>query len=541
MPAEPEVIIVGSGPAGVSAAFPLVQAGIRVVMLDAGMTGEPAGPELPGSLRELRQSPEQWKTIVGQKFERFNSPVSLPSPKFRSPAHSYVFRDYLQRYAVETDHFAVAGSLAKGGLSNAWGAGVSMFDDWDLKNSPVSAQDLQPSYRRISKRIGISGSNEDDLSETHGHDDSLMPPIELSATPKVLYRRYRAHRSYALSRGLRLGRARNVVLTQALAGRHGCVSCGRCLWGCAEQAIWSAAHDVEVLKTHPAFSYRGGFFVRRLVRREAGYDVVAESLDTRQTARFSAKRVIVACGAIGSAKLLLDALGWHGSVPLQSTPAVAFALLVSRWRWAALADGRTSALSQLTFRIDDAGLEDGYASGHLFPADTLPASDCIAHLPFSYPQSRKLLRLMQPSMVVGNCWLSGRYSRHTLRVQTQDGTLRLQGAYDQAVVEGAARIRKRLGAALWRYGVFLLPGSFRLVPPGADVHYGGTVPMRASPRPHEADPRGEVAGLPGVHVVDGAALTSVAAKPLTFTIMANADRIAGLLAERLSVARGAGR
>lgn len=538
MPPEPEVIIVGSGPAGVSAAFPLVQAGIRVLMLDAGTPHEPAGQQFSGSLQELRQSPDQWKTIVGEKFEWFSSQIRLLSPKFRSPAYSTVFRDYRERYAIETDNFAVVGSLARGGLSNVWSAAVSMFNGQDLEDYPISIHDLQPSYRKISKRIGVSGTNGDDMSETHGHDTFLMPPLDLSDSLKVLYRRYAANRSDVLTKGVKIGRTRNAVLTTAQDDRLGCVYCGRCLWGCAQQSIWSAAYDVELLKTYPSFSYRGGFFVRRLVRREAGQDLVADSLDTNQTVRFSAKKVILACGAIGSAKLVLDALGWHGSVPLQCHPIAVCVFLLPRWRWAQLADNRIYAMSQLAFRVDDAGLEGGYASGHITPADALPASIFISQMPFSYPQSRKLIRLMQPSMLLGVCWLSSRYSRHTLRVRTKDGALRLQGGYDQAVAESTARIRKRIRAVMRRYRAFLLPGSFRLMPSGTDVHYAGTVPMRASPRPYEADPKGEIAGLPGVYIVDGAALISIPAKPPTLTIMANADRIASLLAERLLAERG---
>jgi flavin-dependent dehydrogenase len=35
-----DVIIVGSGPAGVSAAYPLVQSGIKVLMVDGGERGQ---------------------------------------------------------------------------------------------------------------------------------------------------------------------------------------------------------------------------------------------------------------------------------------------------------------------------------------------------------------------------------------------------------------------------------------------------------------------------------------------------------------------
>ena len=41
MTPEFDVIIVGSGPAGTSAAYPLVQAGLRVLMVDAASTAAP--------------------------------------------------------------------------------------------------------------------------------------------------------------------------------------------------------------------------------------------------------------------------------------------------------------------------------------------------------------------------------------------------------------------------------------------------------------------------------------------------------------------
>ena len=44
-----DVIIVGSGPAGVSAAFPLLEAGLKVLMVDGGReanTPPPASPYL---------------------------------------------------------------------------------------------------------------------------------------------------------------------------------------------------------------------------------------------------------------------------------------------------------------------------------------------------------------------------------------------------------------------------------------------------------------------------------------------------------------
>jgi thioredoxin reductase len=62
-----DVIIVGSGPAGVSAAFPLVKAGLRVLMVDGGKQAK----DLPPSedfLSWRTTDGLQAKRMVGEKF-----------------------------------------------------------------------------------------------------------------------------------------------------------------------------------------------------------------------------------------------------------------------------------------------------------------------------------------------------------------------------------------------------------------------------------------------------------------------------------------
>ena len=75
----------------------------------------------------------------------------------------------------------------------------------------------------------------------------------------------------------------------------------------------------------------------------------------------------------------------------------------------------------------------------------------------------------------------------------------------------------------------MLPGSFVAGPLGADLHYAATLPISKHPSAHECRINGELAGLPGVYVIDGAALPRLPAKAHTLTIMANADRIARFL------------
>ena len=95
--------------------------------------------------------------------------------------------------------------------------------------------------------------------------------------------------------------------------------------------------------------------------------------------------------------------------------------------------------------------------------------------------------------------------------------------------EAAQKLRK----AYWGIGAVLLPGSFTIGRPGSDIHYAGTLPMRKSPTLSQTSPHGEVEGLDGIFVVDGACLPMLSEKSHTLTIMANADRIGKKLAEKI--------
>lgn len=147
-----------------------------------------------------------------------------------------------------------------------------------------------------------------------------------------------------------------------------------------------------------------------------------------------------------------------------------------------------------------------------------------------------LLRALMSSVLVGNCFLPGALSRHRMTLDS-DGQLRIEGHFDPALAGILLRTQRHLRRAFAHLGALMLPGGFVPGVPGADVHYAGTVPMRPNPAPNEADAEGQVAGLPGVHVVDGAALSSLPAKAHTLTIMANADRIGQRVAQRLRVER----
>ena len=124
---DTEVLIAGSGPSGVSVALPLAEAGRRVLILDGGRRRSALPPRGRSYHTIRRTDADQWRLFLGGNLEGLRGDHP-PSPKFDAPASRFAFEGFAESQRIHGDGFAVAGSLAQGGFSNIWGAGICMWE-----------------------------------------------------------------------------------------------------------------------------------------------------------------------------------------------------------------------------------------------------------------------------------------------------------------------------------------------------------------------------------------------------------------------------
>lgn len=510
-----DVIIIGSGPAGVSAAFPLLEQGLRVLMLDGGRAPTVAPPRRP-FLEARFQDDEQWKWLIGQNFHALTASAKV-SPKMRVPTHAHVFEDFLAQTGVVSRDFFSAGSLAPGGLSNAWGTGVARLSAEEMRSFPIDPDSLMQSYATVARRVGISGSP-DDLSDYFGLDEWSQPALPVDAMHDRLRQRYGAKRRYLGEQGFRLGQFRMAALSQDQQGRSKCDLSGNCLYGCAKGALYSARFDLENLKRFPNFSYEH-LVVSDIQPTLDGWAVMGAGFPRGQHASHDASRVILAMGTLATSQMAMRLLGLESALPLLSCPTAAFML----WMPAFWGRGKQGgfAHSQLAFVQK---LASGVnALGSTFSTSSLLLSEFISHLPLSRTHAIDLLRVLLPSCLVGNVFLPSSFSANQLILR--NGHLHITGAYIDGTAAQMEQVRRKLRRAFAAMGAYMLPMSFTQAGPGTDIHYAGSLPMRLAPEIGQTSPQGELAGAPGIFVVDGAALPVLSEKSHTLTIMANADRI----------------
>ena len=100
----------------------------------------------------------------------------------------------------------------------------------------------------------------------------------------------------------------------------------------------------------------------------------------------------------------------------------------------------------------------------------------------------------------------------------------LQGVTNPRAAARARKAMRLLRRKLLPFGI-VPPFSLRVVPIGRSFHLGGSFPMGQRDSVYYSDLQGRPMGLKRVHLIDASTFPSIPATTITFTIMANADRI----------------
>ena len=161
---------------------------------------------------------------------------------------------------------------------------------------------MEPHYRTALGEMTLAGE-EDDLAELF----PLMAPARrlppsADRTERILGR-YQARRALVRSHGITLGRARLAFRSDE------CTRCGLCMTGCPHELIYSSSQTFDRLRTEKRISYRPGMLAVHLDEIHGEPHVMVRNTRTGQLERITADRVFVACGGIGTTRLVLGSLG----------------------------------------------------------------------------------------------------------------------------------------------------------------------------------------------------------------------------------------
>lgn len=529
------VVIVGSGASGVHFALSLLKKGYEVVMLDVGGSGpEPVNKQ--DSFAELKanlRDPAAY--FLGEDFSGVFFPDITSEYYGIPPSKSYVFAD-VDSDPLKTSGFSPLRSFAQGGLAQAWTGGVYPFNDHDLEDFPFGYKEIEPYYNEVARRIGISGMK-DDLSRFMPVHENLLGPLKLDEHSALLLSEYEENKAFFNDK-LRcyFGRSRVTTLTEEMVGRQRCSYLGRCLWGCPSKAFYTPSITLHDCKRLSNFHYVPGLCVShfKFDRKRRISAIVAKSLHDGASHDFPLDKLVLAAGSLSSSKIFLRSIfeSSREIVKLRGLmdnrqiliPFVNLKMIGRRY------DPESYQYHQIAFGIEGERPAE-YLHGLVTTLKTALAHPIIQKIPLDLRTSMFMFRNLHAALGLVN--LNFHDTRRdenfvTLAAGMKNLDPALSIKYAPRSDEGASiqKALRKVKRALWKLKCIVPPGMVHVRPMGASVHYSGTIPMSKTKSDYTTSEDCRSHDFDNLFIVDGATFPFLPAKNITFTLMANAVRVA---------------
>ena len=505
-------------------------------MLDVGH--ERPESVLPGAtlaqLRDRLADPVAY--FLGDSFESVLFPTQGTEYYGFPPSKSYIFTGTPPQFRWRVEGFAPLASFARGGLAEAWTAGVYPFNDAELADFPFTYADIAPYYDLVAQRIGISGEV-DDLARFMPVHQHLLPPLDLDEHSSLILRTY-AERRASLNRrlGCYIGRSRIATISRDREGRQACSYLGRCLWGCPSDSLYTPSITLAECRRHDRFRYVSGVYVRYF-RTNAHRRITAVVVDTgpgKASEDVPVDTLALGAGTLSSCKIFLESVfretgqlvTLHGLMDNQQIlmPFVNVRMLGRQY------DPNTYQYHQVGLGLEGSTPRE-YVHGQITTLKTAMIHPIVQRVPFDLRTSLFLFRNLHAALGLVNINLHDtRRDHNTVVLEPASGETdgRLLVHYETGPAE-AERIRhamRRVRRVLRRLGCFVPPGMAHVRPMGASVHYCGLLPMSRARDPWTTSSLGQSHDFDNLFFVDGTTFPFLPAKNLTFSLMANAARIA---------------
>lgn len=501
-----EIVVIGSGPAGVAAARALLEQGLAVTMLDAGRT-------MPAGARLIRQEmaasqPDGWNPdkLAARNRNSLRERDGVPLKTVFGSDFPYHFHP-----EVRDDGALILGSHARGGLSNAWGASIMPLSERDMQSWPLGTDDLAPHYEAVLRWLPHAQTH-DELAADYPLFATDNTALELSSQGRALAADMATARDELAGQGITAGRSRLAI--------SDCHYCRQCLHGCPYDFIYSSNSTLDELLNEPGFTYIGNCEITALTEQA---DHV--QLQTAAGESYQAGRVYLGTGVLHTALLMMPLLrkqqlvikdSAYGLVPFlryQRAVDIGAEPLITLPQFYMEVD--VPVLSERNVHLQWYGYNDFYREElrkKLGPLDAL--------LP------EVVARQFTERMWSIQTFLHSDDSPDLLLQLADSGQASLSVSDNPQTAAVFKAVYKLLGKVSAGLGGRVFPSLGRPGMPGGSFHSGGSLPMHRNPAEGQSDLAGRPHGLQRVHIVDSSVFPNIASSTITLSVMANAHRIA---------------
>jgi hypothetical protein len=529
-----DFIVVGSGATGSMAAQTLVESGASVLMLDGGQRDKTYAQLIPlKEFVEIRRTEKaQHRYFLGDEFESAGFGSTATGAQL-TPPRRFIVANVDRFLPLESATFAPMESLALGGLGSGWGLGCNVFSDAELRLASLPPPAMRDAYRVVASRVGISAADDDARPYTSSFLEDTLPAVPLDPTAAAVYARYGRRRDSLRAAGFSLGRPALALLTCPREDRCATSLRDMDFYSDAQRAAWRPWIAVEALRSAPNFLYAGNLLITRFEEADGIVDVLALNLETLEECNFRCRRLVLAAGTLGTARIVLRSLpGGEARLPLLCNPYTYVPSVVPARIGRSMPD-ENSGFAQLQMFHDSDGSHADVALASIYSYRSLMLFRILAEVPANVRDSRVLMSYLTSALLIAGIHHPQGYSegksiwlKRSGSSPTGDVLHAEFGMTPEERTKCDARERAYM-SALRSIGAWAVR---RVRPPhGSSIHYAGTLPFSEREKAYALSPDGRLYGTRSVFVADGSGFTFLPAKGLTLSLMAQAHLVAARL------------
>jgi len=530
-----DYLVVGSGCTGAMAAQTLIEAGVKVTMLDAGIEDRKYKGLIPDSdfvsIRENENN--QHRYFIGDDFESISFDESKTGSQL-TPPRKFILDQVDTFLKVSSENFFPMESLAYGGLGNAWGLGCCTFSSSEMQKTGMDFAKMKDAYKTIAARIGISGEEDDDISKyTHAGLFDMDEAMKIDSAAGTLYQKYLKNKQSINENGLYMGKPSVAVITKDRENRRKMSYRDLDFYSDMDKSAWRPWVTVDELEKKNNFQLIKGILVTDFEEKDGLVIVNCLNILSKEKISYSCKNLVLSPGVLGTARIVLRSLGsGNEKLPLICNPYCYVPCLQPVLAGKGMAKN-ISGLVQLSVFCDENGNNDDVAMASVYNYRSLMLFRIVKYAPLNFVDSRIFLQWLLPGITIMGIHHPEYPGEHKYIKLSKDNnsytgdTLFANYSLNEEEQRKVDNREKKFFKMMRKLGNYPLkrinPGH------GSSIHYAGALPFDDTGKPFTLNKNGLLSGTRNVYVADGSGLKYLPAKGLTLSLMANAHYVASQL------------
>jgi hypothetical protein len=253
-------------------------------------------------------------------------------------------------------------------------------------------------------------------------------------------------------------------------------------------------------------------FISSVDYKEEHYLINCIEISSSKDKIIKANKIYSCLGAISTTKIILQMSKKTSSVPLLTTPGGAFFI----YSFKEFHNLNHQILSSRSFRGD--------LNNNLFEGNIFPFSENLIKTYFGQKLGKLLLilfgKLIFSRVFIANIYFSSDLSASTL-ININD-EVKISAKTSSKLKFIFKKVMKNIYKEFFKRGLYIMPIGKKILRPGQDIHYGGSIPMKLYPKENQCDFKGELYGYKNFYVTDSTSMPFLASKGHSFNSMVNA-------------------